>query len=349
MSWAEVKHALNSTLGTDEFYALDKLINIRLSQFNSFQNIIYNEPGSYTYTVPDGIYMLYVSAAAGGGGGGGCNYNSGGYGGGGGGGAAVFNRAIFVEPGERISITVGSGGVGGTYASSGTAKTGADGGNTIFGSYFTLLGGKGGTGASGTKGGNGGAAGGEGGGVGGTYTETSTPQPGITGPVAPTDSGTYYHFGGGGSLGTGGYFGRDIDDTSPLNGGGGSGGNYNTGSDSSLNGQDGANGVVFITAVQITEKQANATSLPSSTGVIKNIQRGTILSYQAGQNNITLSGFSNENSMFVILNCRNTSSSISSSMDLSSGVCVTSLTVNTLTVSVQNDNTTASYQVIEFA
>ena len=345
MSWAEVKHALNSTLGTDEFYALDKLINIRLSQFNSFQNIIYNEPGNYTYTVPDGIYMLYVSAAAGGGGGGGCNYNSGGYGGGGGGGAAVFNRVIFAEPGERISITVGSGGAGGAYAGSGTAKAGADGKNTIFGSYFTLLGGKGGTGASGTIGGNGGAAGGEGGGVGGTYTDTSTPQPGITGPVAPTDSGTYYHFGGGGSLGTGGYFSteRDIGDTSPLNGGGGSGGNYATGSSPSRSGQDGANGVVFITAVQITEKQANATSLPSSTGVIKNIQRGVISSYSSGTYEITLSGFSDERNMFVLLDFAN------SDATHSFGLRLYSLTTNKLTVDLQNSDTSGSYQVIEFA
>lgn len=343
MSWAEVKHALNSTLGTDEFYALDKLINIRLSQFNSFQNIIYNEPGNYTYTVPDGIYMLYVSAAAGGGGGGGCNYGSGGYGGGGGGGAAVFNRAIFAESGEQISITVGSGGVGGTYASSGTAKTGADGGNTIFGSYFTLLGGKGGTGASETKGGNGGAAGGEGGGVGGTYTNTSTPQPGITGPVAPTDSGAYHHFGGGGSLGTGGYLGQDIDDTSPLNGGGGSGGNYNTSSSFSRNGQDGANGVVFITAVQITEKQANATRVPSSTGVIKNIQRGAISSYSSGTYKITLSGFSDERRMFVLLDFAN------SDATHSFGLRLYSLTTNALIVFLQNNDTSGSYQVIEFA
>lgn len=344
MSWAEVKHALNSTLGTDEFYALDKLINIRLSQFNSFQNIIYNEPGNYTYTVPDGIYMLYVSAAAGGGGGGGCNYGSGRYGGGGGGGAAVFNRAIFVEPGEQISITVGAGGAGGDYASSGTGETGANGGNTIFGSYFTLLGGKGGTGGS-TTGGDGGAAGGEGGGVGGTYDDGSTPQPGITGPVAPTDSGAYYHFGGGGSLGTGGYFseGRDIDDTSPLNGGGGSGGNYDVISSSSRNGQDGANGVVFITAVKITEKQANATSLPSSTAVIKNIQRGVISSYSSGTYEITLSGFSDERNMIVLLDFAN------SDATHSFGLRLYSLTTNKLTVDLQNADTSGSYQVIEFA
>lgn len=343
MSWAEIKHALNSTLGTDEFYALDKLINIRLSQFNSFQNIAYNEPGNYIYTVPDGIYMLYVSAAAGGGGGGGCNYGSGGYGGGGGGGAAVFNRAIFAEPGEQISITVGSGGVGGTYAGSGTAETGADGGNTMFGSYFTLLGGKGGTGASGTKGGKGGVAGGEGGGVGGTYTNTSTPQPGITGPVAPTDSGAYYHFGGGGSLGTGGYLGRDIDDTSPLNGGGGSGGNYDTISSSSRNGQDGANGIVFITAVRITEKQANVTSLSSSTSVIKNIQRGRIATSNSGQYSITLSGFFDEKSMFVLLDFENSNPS------RGFGISLVSLTTNELTVFVEYDDTSGSYQVIEFA
>lgn len=339
MSWAEVKHALNSTLGTDEFYALDKLINIRLSQFNSFQNIIYNEPGNYTYTVPDGIYMLYVSAAAGGGGGGGCSDR---YGGGGGGGAAVFNRAIFVEPGEQISITIGAGGAGGAYDSSGTGETGENGGNTIFGSYFTLLGGKGGTGGS-TTGGDGGAAGGEGGGVGGTYDNNSTPQPGITGPVAPTDSGAYCHFGGGGSLGTGGYLGQDIDDTSPLNGGGGSGGNYNTSSSFSRNGQNGANGIVFITAVRITEEQANATSIPSSISAIKNIQRGVINSYGFGQYSITLSGFSDERNMFVLLDFANSDAAHSF------GLHLYSLTTNKLTVFLQNADTTGSYQVIEFA
>lgn len=344
MSWAEVKHALNSTLGTDEFCALDKLINIRLSQFNSFQNIIYNEPGNYTYTVPDGIYMLYVSAAAGGGGGGGCNYDSSKYGGGGGGGAAVFNRAIFVEPGEQISITVGAGGAGGDYNSSGTGETGANGGNTIFGSYFTLLGGKGGTGGS-TTGGDGGAAGGEGGGVGGTYNDSSTPQPGITGPVAPADKGAYYHFGGGGSLGTGGYFseGRNINDTSPLNGGGGSGGNYDVTSSFSRNGQDGANGVMFITVANITEKQANATNLPSSTAVVKNIQRGIINSHSSGTHKITLSGFSDERNMFVLLDFANSDATYSFGLHLSS------LTTNELTVYLQNSDTNGSYQVIEFA
>lgn len=333
MSWAEVKHALNSTLGTDEFYALDKLINIRLSQFNSFQNIAYNEPGNYIYTVPDGIYMLYVSAAAGGGGGGGCNYGSSRYGGGGGGGAAVFNRAIFVEPGEQISITVGAGGAGGAYASSGTAKNGANGGNTIFGPYFTLLGGKRGTGASETKGGNGGAAGGEGGGVGGTYNDTSTPQPGITGPVAPTDSDAYSHYGGGGSLGTGGYLSinSSISDTLPLNGGGGSGG---TVVPSKRDGQRGANGIVFISSMQITEKQANATSVPSSTSVIKNIQRGSLHNSSTSRpQSVTakLVGFENLNNM--IYTCTT-----------NGGV---SLSIDQISASLP-ENSTVSYQVIEF-
>ena len=92
------------------------------------------------YTVPAGVNRIYVSGAAGGAGGGYC--------GGGGGGASVMRKAIGVTPGEKINITIGLGGIGcvGAYHSADDPPAdkynGANGGDTVFGTKFTLNGGK---------------------------------------------------------------------------------------------------------------------------------------------------------------------------------------------------------------
>ena len=93
----------------------------------------YAAAGTYTYTVPSGIYSLAVDGWSGGGGGGGsaggtlgtaCGNT--GPGGGGGGGSGAYGMSILeVTPGETITIIVGSAGVGGT-----SGQPGVQGGNT---------------------------------------------------------------------------------------------------------------------------------------------------------------------------------------------------------------------------
>ena len=65
---------------------------------------------SGTFTVPEGVHKIIVTAFGAGGGGAGSLLGAGG---GGGGGACIQKRAYKVTPGEEIPITIGSGGVGG--------------------------------------------------------------------------------------------------------------------------------------------------------------------------------------------------------------------------------------------
>lgn len=118
MSWAEVKHALNSTLGENGFSSLDKMIKGGVKRFT--------ENG--TFTVPNGVYKILITACAGGQRG---DYKPNPPARGGQGGEWVFKSPYIVSPGDSISITVGE---GGTNSSS-------LGGNTIIGSLLTLLGG----------------------------------------------------------------------------------------------------------------------------------------------------------------------------------------------------------------
>ena len=96
---------------------------------------LYISAGSYTWTVPDGISKVLVTASAGGGGGGyGCRTTSRDgyfeYGGYGGRGANCYKYEIAVTAGEEISIVIGNGG--------GPASAG---GATSFGDKLTLSGG----------------------------------------------------------------------------------------------------------------------------------------------------------------------------------------------------------------
>lgn len=117
-----------------------------------------------TFTVPDGVTKIWITAC-GGGGGGGAGYAAGG--GGGGGGAFVIQQPCEVTPGQVLSITIGKGGTGGARGSSGSGgKAGTAGGATVIGNIFTLLGGQPGAASSGNY--KGGAAGNEDAGAGGT-------------------------------------------------------------------------------------------------------------------------------------------------------------------------------------
>lgn len=87
-----------------------------ISYFNSQQyQIKYDTPGTYQFTVPEGVSSLSAVAIGGGGGGAGSNGDTAqGTGGGGGGGTtwAVFG----VQPGDILNVSVGSGGTGGSQS-----------------------------------------------------------------------------------------------------------------------------------------------------------------------------------------------------------------------------------------
>ena len=114
---------------------------------------------SGTFTVPAGVFDVWVTLCGGGGGGGtGFNgpdvFDSAGGGGGGSGAVAICDH-VSVLPGQQITVTIGSGGA-----------IGANGGTTSFGPYITRTGGTAGANAisslrpgSGGGGGEGGAKG----------------------------------------------------------------------------------------------------------------------------------------------------------------------------------------------
>lgn len=142
MSWAEIKKAVNSNLSKplDKYIEekAEEILNLNTEMMASYNNRqqLFTENG--TFTVPNGVKTLLITAVASGGDGGngtrgGEGSNSGTGGGGGGAGQWCLNKPVNVKPGEVIDVTVGTG-------------------NTRFGSYVTL-----------TKGGNGGGGGGGGG------------------------------------------------------------------------------------------------------------------------------------------------------------------------------------------
>jgi hypothetical protein len=106
--------------------------------------------GSGTFTVPAGVFWLFVRGIGGGGGGGGGGGNSSlsqpTMGGGGGGGALAGEEYLAVTPGSVLSYSVGAGGSGGAGgAALSPGATGGNGGNSTFDSltFFGAGGGKG--------------------------------------------------------------------------------------------------------------------------------------------------------------------------------------------------------------
>jgi len=75
--------------------------------------------GSYTWTVPAGVYWIALEVAGGGGGGAGANGNLV-FAGGGGGASGVALSVLPVTPGDVLTVTVGAGGVAGVAAHSPT-------------------------------------------------------------------------------------------------------------------------------------------------------------------------------------------------------------------------------------
>lgn len=78
---------------------------------------IYSTAGTYSFTVPNGIYTLTVSKLVGaGGGGGGFRGNGDNHAGGGGGSGGYYeNQTLAVTPGETLTVTVGAGGGSASY------------------------------------------------------------------------------------------------------------------------------------------------------------------------------------------------------------------------------------------
>ncbi len=95
----------------------------------------YNTPGTFSFTVPDGVTRIVAYLWGGGGGGGGAQTFAKYSGGGGGGGA--FRKAILqVTPKSKLDITVGKGGVGGiAYAGSVSGAPNGD-----YGGYSSVSG-----------------------------------------------------------------------------------------------------------------------------------------------------------------------------------------------------------------
>jgi hypothetical protein len=130
------------------FNALSQMGVQEANSLESYAVVAYTEPGSHTWTVPNGVSSVDVLVVAGGGG-----ASSGG----GGAGGVVFDENYSVSSGETINLSIGAGGLG---TNSGNDGAGNNGENSTFGS-ITANGGGGGAkwGSSGLNGGSGGGAG----------------------------------------------------------------------------------------------------------------------------------------------------------------------------------------------
>ena len=242
---AAIKAYINSTMGTDYFFPINKMIS-SLSGTKGFipldllikaligSSETFVEDG--TFTVPDGVTAIKVTAAGGGGGGAVGDQNKGG---GGGGGADCIVAVYSVTPGQNIAITIGKGGNGGKFAS-GSGVDGEAGTATVVGSFVTVPGGKGGS-----QDGTGGEAGGSGGGEGATVNVynsnlNSPGEDGLFGSGGNTIAACAG--GGGGSYGDGGDAGsvQTADGENGIYGGGGGG------CDARMNAGDGGDGIVII-------------------------------------------------------------------------------------------------------
>jgi hypothetical protein len=210
-----------------------------------FQNtpsgqIVYTEPGTYTFTVPEDVFFL--GALCIGAGGGGSRDNNNAETGGGGGGGLRFTQYLEVTPGEILTIVVGSGGPGATA----NGVSGTAGGNTTISRGVTTLlqanGGGGGTVTTGGTGGTGTTIGGIiGGGNGGNGGNESANENGGGGGAGgySGNGGVGGVTNGNGGNGTGGGGGGGA---SAATGGGGGGGVDLLGGDGTLNGTGGTGG-----------------------------------------------------------------------------------------------------------
>jgi len=138
------------------------------------QNILtYTTPGTFNFTIPNGVTRIYIQVIGGGGGSWQAGRSYGGYGGGGGGAGSATTGALTVTPGQSSQIVVGGGGTsyndatiysgqlsgpGGTSSAFGLIATGGGG---ITSTDNIGAGGAGAGGLDNRTGTNGGAAGGD--------------------------------------------------------------------------------------------------------------------------------------------------------------------------------------------
>ena len=205
----------------------------------------YSTAGTFSWTVPDGIYSISATVYGAGGGSGACNNNGDAWVGGGGGAGGKNTGTIAVTPGEVLTFEVGAGGFGATSrfnsnyytnpnnSTNGSGTAGAS--TAIKRSSTSLLAATGGTG--GVQYGYG---------TGGTPTVASTSPPGHTGNGDGEQGSTpsYYGYGYNGPI-KGGTNGSGT----PPSGYGNAGTGYgNGGGQSKFNepGTDGQAGAVII-------------------------------------------------------------------------------------------------------
>jgi hypothetical protein len=156
---------------------------------------------SGTFTVPEGVTKITVTACGGGGGGASkLGVPAGG------GADAIMDQVFAVTPGATLAITVGKGGKGGA---AGAAGAGSAGSNTIIGQLITLPGG----GGNGTPGGPGGGS------VGNPSLANNDGINGSGGGVSLPIGNANSNYSGAGSLGGGGGGGGGASATAPGSGG----------------------------------------------------------------------------------------------------------------------------------
>lgn len=101
---------------------------------------LFSTPGTFSWTPPDGVAEITVTAAGAGGGGSGMQHSSGGYAGwGGGAGAMLVKKTFSVEPGTSLTLMVGEGG----HGRDGDGGAAGSGGPTSILGLFLLKGGRG--------------------------------------------------------------------------------------------------------------------------------------------------------------------------------------------------------------
>ncbi len=188
------------------FFVLSLLIGLMPSLSNGQTVTPYTTPGTYNFTVPDGVYAITVSAWGGGGAGGGVTTQD--RAGGGGEGGSFVRGTITVTPGQIYTVIVGNGGTGAdeVTGTSGQASYFATGATKL----FNAIGGAGG--ARGINFGAGGNSTNTGNIISGSFTSSYY---GGNGGSA-TNASVASSGGGGGSAGAGGNGGNG---GSPLTGG----------------------------------------------------------------------------------------------------------------------------------
>jgi len=112
----------------------------------------FSTPGTYSFTVPEGVTRIFYRMWGAGGGGGGSSANRPSVGGGGGGAGAYVSGFLNVNPNSNIAVTVGAGGGGGlpneNSSSSAVLLGGGGGSSYITGTPFIAGGGGGGASVS---------------------------------------------------------------------------------------------------------------------------------------------------------------------------------------------------------